>query len=332
MRSKVVNKCELLAENRNIISKIFAWDSEYMAVAAAAIMASEGVLADVNKLKQCSQILKDNTGWFSALRGNSKVPLIAKMAISPDPKAYIKKVMEIYDYMVKTKLKGGEYRVMAAIVLADNVDSIYIDRYIARTDEIYKRMAKAHSILTSGEDIPFASMLAISDQDVNHMIDDMEKSYSLLKKNFFSKNPVQSLTHVLTLSSDSPEVKCDKVIRLFDELKNSRHQFGTGFELCILGTAALTDMSVDSLVDLISEADDVLASKRGFGGLTFGKAERRLIATQMVMSVCTRNTVACENAALSSMLAAAIAMEMCMLVIAISAAESANIAATTANF
>lgn len=330
MKNQILNRVDLFSENKKIFDKAYKWDIEYMPVAAAAIVTAAGVLANTAKIAECEKILKKNTGWFSTLRGNSKIPLVAKMSMADDPEKYLNKVMNIYDLMTKDKLKGGEYRIIAAIAFADNVELNNVDDYILKTSEIYKKMAREHSILTSAEDIPFAALLSLMDKDVDWMIDDMEKSFTLLKKKFFSKDPVQSLTHILTLSSDTPEVKCEKVMNVFDGLKDSKHAFGTGHELCALGTTALTSLSAQTLIDLICMADDAITEKKCLGAFSFGKAERRLFALQMVMSVCLNDSNTSDSATLTSMLASTIAIETCMLICTIAATDAATVAATSA--
>lgn len=323
MRSKVMNNCNLLVENRNIIHKVFSWDSNYMTMAAASIITSAGVLASVEKLKTCKAILKKDTGLLSVFRGNTKIPLIAKMALADDPEAYLDRVMDIYDAMNSNKLINSEYRVMAAIAIADQVSGRHYADYIDRTAEIYKKMKKQHSILTSSEDIPFAAMLALSNKDIDAMIDDMERSYEILYKKFLDKNAVQSLTHILTLQDSEPSIKCAKVLRVFDELKAAGHKFGTSYELCILGTTVLLNLQESEIAALICEADDYLGKHKGFGNFSFGKKERLMIATQMVVSAGCNNSFASDNAIMNSMLAITIAIETAMLICAISASTSA---------
>ncbi len=328
MKTDVIRRCELLGENRQIFGKAFKWESDYMAIAAASIVTSMGQLANISKIEECRKILKSNSSWVSVFRGNTMVPLIAKMSMVDNPEEYLKKVMNIYDLMCKNKLKGGEFRVMAAIELADQVDLIQVDRYIAKSADIYKRMSKEHSILTSSEDIPFAAMLALTDMDTEYMINDMEKSYDILAKKFFSKNAIQSMTHILTLCSDAPEVKCQKVLDVCERLKKAGHQFGSGYELCALGLVVLIDESVETIVDLICEADNIITKTKGFGGLSMGKAERRLLATQMVASSYNSDINASNNATVNSMLAITLAVEACLVLCAISASDAATTAAT----
>lgn len=328
MRSKVINKCELLAENRKIFGKTFKWEFDYMTTAGASIFTSAGVLANMERLKECEKILKAHTSWLSNIRGFSEVPVIAKMALSDNPEEYIKKVIAIYDLMKSNKLAGSEYKVMAAIALAEK-DIEEAQTYILRTAELYKKMSKEHWILTSCEDIPFAALLATSDKDIDSMISDMEESYKLLKNKYFSKNAVQSVTHILTFSDDKPEVKCEKFNRVYDGLKANKHNIGSGYELCVLGASALTDVSAETIVDLICEADDNLAQKKGFGALSLGTELRRLLASQIVMSTCFDGSNIADEITMTSMLASAIAVETCMIICSLAAANAAAATAST---
>ncbi len=319
MREKVLNKCKLFANNRNTITKAFTWDSEYMSLAAASIFAANGADADTEKLKACEEILRKETDFFSEFRGNIKLPIVCKMAMSDDPVAYLNKIQEIYSVMNKSKFAGNEYRILASIIIYDRVPDGEYESYINRTNELYSMMSKKHPFLTGYEDIPFAAMLAISDFDVDKLIEDMEISYKILKKKFGDADAVQSLSHVLALQSISPEVKCEKVFKIFDSLNEAKHKYGTSYELPTLGSLALLNVSENEVVSIISEADDFLKTQKGFGGLVVGASERRMFAAQMLISECASDDSTINNAVMNSLLSISITIEMCLMISIITA-------------
>lgn len=285
MRSGIIDKCDLLSANREVLKKNFKWDNDYMAFAAATMFTAASKMVDVSQLKSCEVILKEKAGVFSDFRGIAKLTILCKMAMSNDPEAYLNKVMEIHSYIEQGKFTGNNYRIVAATIIASHIGNRDFEPYVSRMTEIYKRMASNHSILTSVEDIPMAAMLAVTDKDIDLMVEDMEKCYLLIKKNFFSKNSVQSLTHVLSVNDDFAERKSEKAMMIFKELKSKKHEFGTGMELALLGALTFIDMTPSQIVDHVCEADDYLKKLPGFGSFFgIGSTSRRLIAAQVVIS------------------------------------------------
>lgn len=175
-------------------------------------------------------------------------------------------------------------------------------------------MKESHKWLSSYEDIPFAAMLAVSDMNTDALLSDAEECFTLLKKRFPS-NASQSLSHVLSLSNLSPEIKCTKIIEIFNGLKAARHSYGSNYELAALGTLADTDVTAAQLVEDIAQVDDYLKKQKGFGSLSIGSYSRRMYAALIVMNSYKTNCSAAEYSALGSTLALAISMEIYMIII-----------------
>ena len=211
MITELKEKCDLLVKNRKTITSAFAWDSGLMSLTAATLYTSSGITADSKKLKQCEAIIKSRTSAFSEFRGNVKMPLICKMALSDTPEKYFNNVETVYKLLNKSKWIGNEYKIMAAITICDHADESEYESFVDKTNEIYSRMKQEHKWLTSDEDIPFAAMLAVSGIDVDKLIDEMELNYKILKEKFHDSNAVQSLSHILALDEQPAEVKCAKV-------------------------------------------------------------------------------------------------------------------------
>lgn len=320
-------KCDLLAENKLMLNKSFGWDSDYMRFAAAGMLTCSGVTPDEEKLKYLEKLLKEQTGIFSDLRGFVKLPLVCKMLASNNPEYYLDKVQDIYKELSSGIFGKSEYKVVAAIIIADS--NLNVANIMDRTVEIYKRMTKNHSFLTSNEDYPLCAALAVSGKNVDRLIEDMEESYSILKKKFGDLNAVQTLSHVLSLDSKAPEVKCQRVIDIWDQLKKSRHKYGTGMEIGNLGVLQALDYEVDEIVNKMIEADDYLKTKPGFKGILVSGDLRRLFASQVVLDTMAGENVDSLDESLSTMLASAIEMQVIMMICIMSAISAQN--AATAN-
>lgn len=326
MNTGLKEKCDLLVKNRKTITSTFAWESGLMSLAAATLYTRSGLTVDKEKLKECEATIKAKTSALSEFRGNVKMPLICKMALSDNPKKYFEQVEVIYKLLNKSKWLGNEYKIMAAITICDYADESDYEQYVSKTNEIYSRMKQEHKWLTSDEDIPFAAMLAVSGLDVDKLIDEMELNYKILKRKFHDSNAVQSLSHILALDEQPAEVKCAKVEAVFNELKAMKHSFGTGYELATLGTLAMLDIQEKEVANLIAETDDYLKEQKGFGNFALGAKERRLYAAQLVLNQYGSEDTRADGVVLGSMLALTVAIQICLILCITSC-----IAASTAN-
>ena len=324
MNSQLQQKCELFVQNKEVISKAFAWNMGLMSLTAALVLTEKGIEAKKDKLKECEAILKNHASVFSEFRGNIKVPFICKMAASDNPERYFTQVETVYKMLNAKKLLGNEYKILAAMTICDYVSENEYSTYVAKTNAIYEQMKEKHRWLTSDEDMPFAAILAVSDIEISKLIDEMESCYTILKGSFSDSNAVQSLSHVLALGDMPSETKCARVEQIFDALKKQNHKFGSGHELSSLGALALGDLSVDEIAAMISEVDDFLKVQRGFGALSLGSRERRIYAAQLCLNHVAPGNIRMDSAVLGNMLAVTIAAEVCMLICISSCAVAAN--------
>ena len=86
--------CELLADNKDLIRKSFAWDMDLMSVAGSVIYTGAGKVADTERMKECQRILKKHEGIFSEFRSNMEIPVLCKMALAGDPDKYLPELIE----------------------------------------------------------------------------------------------------------------------------------------------------------------------------------------------------------------------------------------------
>ena len=64
MKDALRTKCELLAENRNILGKAFFLESNYILQIASSIYANQNAIADVERIKASIKLIKSKTGIF----------------------------------------------------------------------------------------------------------------------------------------------------------------------------------------------------------------------------------------------------------------------------
>lgn len=326
MRETVINNCKLLVENKEVLNKTFFGNYEILNIAAACQLTCDGKKVDKDMLKRTNAILKDNTGVFSTLRGFVKIPLISNMLVSGEPEAYVEKVKMAKDYVEKHKFLQSDYHALTADILAKNVNQNEYEKYADAAADIYNRMKKEHPFLTSQEDLPFAMLLAINNADTDAVMKEAENCFNYLKSYFFSKNSIQSVSHVLALSDKPTEEKCERFLRLLDMLKKAGHKFGKDQGLAVLAALAILDKDDAEIVDDISAADDYLKKCKGFGDFVLGSYRRRMFAAQMALVDSTPINAAAATSAISTSVAVTIAIEVCMITVITTATIATNAA------
>lgn len=325
MRDTLQTICDNFIQNRDTIKSTFSWDSQYMIPICASSLCEAGTMADADTLKQCRKILDSKTGIFSNFKGNVRLPIITKLAISDDPERKFDDAMAIYN-ILKKYFSGTEYLSLVSMILTDMISVNEAETYAARGQRIYQLMKSKHPFLTSSEDSVFAVLMAFSEKTDEELVEDMEACYTLLKKDYSDSNAVQSLSHVLALSQGTPSEKCAKVSELYQALSASKKIYGKHYELAVLGSLALIDADVSALVSDIAAVDDYLATKKGYSGFLCLDKKTRLMHAAML----TACDYAQENHASVSATAGTLAMiaaeeaAMCTVIVASAATTAAN--------
>lgn len=329
MQEILKEKIDLFVANKERMQNAFKWDNGYMHAVCSLIYTSINEEINIDKMKEADQLIKSKTGAFSGFRGNTRMAMMAQMALSGDMSAYFNAVKSVYEKLNAKKWFDSEYRIVAAMVIAQNEkDQNKYDDLVTKTNELMERMRENHPWLTGDDDISFAALLAVSGLETDYLIADMEKCYQILKdsKKFGSANGMQSLSHALSLELGNIEGKCNRVIGIYDGLKEKKKKYGQTYELSTLGGLALSDADVSELVEQIAEADDYLKTKKGFGALGIGSAQRLMYASMLVMQQYTAKVNTIEAAALTGVVGLIIAQEAALI-----GAITATTVATTVN-
>jgi hypothetical protein len=282
MRESLKNKCDLFANNYNVLSKKFKWNNSINTRLGALLYTMENREADMEAIERCRKIIKDNTGVFSQFKDTTNFMTAVMLSLQPDPEPMFKSVLSVYDEMKKVGFHSSPYLVLAAISVTLQSDPYNYQRVITSAKSYYDAMKEEHKFITSSDDYGFAALLAMTDKPVNQAVREMENCYRLLKGDFFGANAVQALSHVLTFSEEEAYTKCKRVADLNRDLKSRKCKIGSGIELSFLGVTALLNEETGRLADEIVEVRDYLKNKKGFGYWTISTTERTMFAVAVV--------------------------------------------------
>ena len=329
MKNMVQKRCELLAENRNLLHKGFMMESSLIKAVAAASFAQKEETVDVEKIKECRKILRKKQGALSYFRGNNELVISSRMALSSNPEKYIDDVTYIYDRMQEGKFFGSSYRVLAAITICDAGKASEVETILDRTNAIMKGMNDVHPFLTNDEDTCFAVILAMTDKSIEEILSEVEETFKYIKKNFtFHENAAYSLSQVLTTYSGSSEAKADKALEILDAFKEADVKYGKDHELASLGVLVNLNMNTKDIASEVIEAADFLKSQKGFGILDMSNQSRLMLGTMVVSGAYADDSEAVNATVTSGALATVIAQQMMFIAIM---AASASITATSSS-
>lgn len=325
MRVELQKLCLQFIQGRDVAKEAFAWESSYMPPICAGILADKKQDIGVDALKECKQKIKDKTGVFSNFRGMVIAPMACMLAVSEDAEKLFTDALGIYEEL-KKHFWSSSYLPLVSMIVAQMAEEEQYPHIVQKTKNIYELMKSEHPFLTSGEDGPFAAMLAFAECSSEAITGEVEKCYQLLKPKFFSANAVQSLSQVLALGEGSADAKCRKLESLFDELKAKGYKYGTEYELATLGALSILPCDVNTLVQDIIEVSDYLKEQKGYNGF-FGVGKRqRLMHSAMLVckSYYGQESNQLMNSAAISSAVAMIAAEQAALCAAIAATAAAS--------
>lgn len=311
MRTDVLKRCELFVENRTIIKSVYRCGN-LISPLCAILFAGNNILADRDILKECNDLLVRETEVFSNFRGMIKPIANSYLALSDNREQMMQQFIDNYAEL-KILFGRSEFIVATAIVIAQIGIHENLNQLAKRTKSIYYCMKDNHPFLTGKEDCALAALLALSNQDEEFIINEMERCYTILKKEFNSRNAIQSLSHVLALGEQSAEEKCERVISLYNVLYAKGLHYGKNYELATLGVLALLDVELQVLVNDIAEVDAYLATQKGFGVLGIGVKQRLVYAGMLVAKDYVPDTSLIQEAsAVNSVVALVIAQQVAL--------------------
>lgn len=280
MNKELKNIADCFLENLSLLRKEFKFESESSYLAGGLLYAQNNKHIDIKHIKECYNILKKNTGVFSDYR-TIGLHLILEMSLAKNPTQYFENVKYVYESLNKSDFFGSYYKIVASLLICDNNREKDIENIISRYQYMHDKMKETHPLLTGEDDIPFNVLLAMTDDDMDKLVDKSEACYQLMKKRFSNKDELQSLGQIFALLDKSAEESCEKFIELADKLKEKKRKIDSQF-LSVFGTLLFIDKDIDKLIDDILAVDQYLGSKKGNGYWIGNKVVRLACATSLV--------------------------------------------------
>lgn len=270
-------KCDLFAENYESVKRFAHWEYGMMYYLCAYLYTRQDKVFDAAKVDECRRMIKKKESPFSQFRNALSLSVACELSLEEKPEEVFDLAKKAYDAL-REEFFSSAYLPLAAMTLARAKGEEEFAQISARARSIYDAMKKSHAFLTGAEDVPFAVLFALEERAEESISADIEAAYLRLKESFYVSNALQSVSHCLSLEGDSVQ-NAERLIALWQGLKECRHRYGTDLELVTL--AALASAQSASAAE-IAEASDYLRSKKGFGNWTLGQRQRLMYAASLV--------------------------------------------------
>mgnify|MGYP001221517328 CR=1 FL=1 len=326
MKQKTSELCELFMANRDVMRSSARWSFDAIQICCAGIYTLANQKADAVEFSKAMDLIKDGTGILSNVRGTSRQPLAAMLALEEDPEKLLDRMLMIYGEL-KNEIGSSVYLPIAAMVIARQADDEEAMTIAEHTNHLYRKLKNEHPLLVNGQDGALIALLAISGKDDDTMIEEAEASYGILKQRTHAGNPALSLGMMLTACEGSAEEKCNKTFALMDKLEAAGIKCGSGYEMSVYGVMAVTCDDADAAFEEIKEIDGFLKEQKGFGMMGIGAKQRGMYACMLAQHEMSTGKYV-ESAAVSAAVAAVVAEQAAMMAAVMASSAAASSAAS----
>ena len=267
MKSRLRLCCDLLCKNAAEVQDnfLYASDTAY-ALAVSSMYTAEAERVNTDELNTSKKLLDAVKDLSDDEPDSVRLAAMASMAVTGKPEEYLKDLKTVLGLLDRVRMRDVEYKLLAALILSDNIWPEDYEEYVRRTKEIYTRMREEHRWLTSVEDMPFAALLSVSGNEVDDLIIEMEMDYDILEKEFPDNNALQTLTHILALYDLDVEEECQKAIKLKELLEKQGFSFEEELDVTILGMLTTLSLPEEEIASDTAEAAEYLKEQEFFKG------------------------------------------------------------------
>lgn len=311
MDELIKNKVEFLLKTHEEIKKDYRWETDLVRQFAALAYCIKYKTFYKDAFDKLEKYIKNKTGMFSYYRSYHLFITCSQLITEYDnPEAAFDDLIQIEDMLKKHGFKNSNYTSFAAFNIMKTSEKCDWNNRAAKSYDIFKAMKDNHFWLTSADDYPVAALMSASEDSVSELSAYMEKCYTLLNNEGFSKgNGLQFLSHILTINHVSIEDKIKGCVRISNYLKENKIKLYSN-SYSVIGIISLfgeysieaanelievynylktqksfkwsgKDMNVMFASALISEKYALKAKEQGILGTTISTSIEALIAAQM---------------------------------------------------
>lgn len=328
MDSITRKNCDLLIKNRDNIKAAARWDHGANHWLSALLCTVEGVSMTTERIKNMRRLVKENVGITSKYRGTFALPVAAYLGTSRHSATLLKNAMAFDEALRSQGFKRSDYLLLPSLMVAKDSPRTELSSLARRSKDFYEAMREGNKLSIGQKDYSTAIILALSSLGVDEASGEAQRCYDYLQANFTRKSSVLPLSYIMSLGKERAELKCQKLIDIYDELKSQGLKYGTRYELPSLGVLAMYPGTAKEIAAATGEIAQFLLSQKGFGLFGVSKAQTLMFAGALLgASYQPQDTGEAMSLAIASVtIALVMAMETAVIasVVASSAAASSS--------
>lgn len=321
MKPEIKSRIDLFVANTQVVNQEFTWQDGLSKKMTALLYALKGLKVNTTSVINCRDIMKENTGLFSAFRGNLGLPLAGLLSLQNQPEQTFKQVKSAYEILKEAKFYTSEYLTIAAYLMATQAPEKDFEKLAKRSREFYNQMKNKHMFITGSDDVIYSVMLGLTTIDVEVGSDELENVFQALKGQF-PANSVQAVSQILMIGGNDAEL-LKRVFDLNNTFIKRKLRMDRAYTAPSLAVLALLGLSTQTVVDDIANAYEYLRIQKGFGLFSIDKQTGLLLTTAIVASIYA-------EALNDGVLVASVATTITNILIAQQAAITAAVVASTA--
>ena len=279
MQASLGRRCEQFIENRRRAERVFVLSAPQMHCACALLLGLNDCDADLFALRKGLKTLRRRTPILSTFRGIGITPIATKLSMRDNPELWINYAKDNLRALKGVGFPATDYLCLAAFLMIKRHEQA--EALAKRTREIYLGMRRAHRILTANEDVCFAVLLAMYEEQ-GSALEAAEPAFETLKERFGAINAVQMAANVLLLTGGDIEEGAREAVRLYDLLRAGGIRLKSKTELGVLAFLAGIEKGGEQTADAILETERYLRRQHGFSAMRIGRGQRLLFAACLV--------------------------------------------------
>lgn len=275
---------QLFLENDQAIKSAFKWENKLMKTYGALQCAIKQKSINISSVKKMKENIKNQTTIFSYFRGNTLFALSLDLSLHGIEKQISKHTTSYYKKLKEEGFLRSRNLPFVANFLSTELNEEDVEQTMKRALLIYYQMKDDHLFLTREIDHLKAIMIAHCRTDIEQITIEMRECYHYLHKNGVTKGEtLQTMSQLLTLSTEPVGIKCDRMLRYEKLFKERKIKLDVN-TLSLLSILALIDKNEEMIVEQVILTSKELSTHSGFGDLSLGECNRNMFSIAIVCS------------------------------------------------
>lgn len=221
----------------------------------------------------------DFTGDF---KGPAVVPVACLLAASDRPEELTLLAPELYRRMTE-KLPRSAFLAMTVLALVDVIPKSEWDRYIDKTDKIYRLLEEKGHLDNEAEGF-VAALLAMTDKPPERAVFEAGELLERLKKLFPLRSSARAVSITLSIVGGANDQNMRHIERVMSGLHTAGMKVGGNHSLGLLGALSFSKYDTKRLMERLREADLSLSRQQGYHGVFAVGRKRRLVHAALLVA------------------------------------------------